>query len=594
MPRLIFKCRYLKNAPKHLANFIEYAATREGVEKVPDSTGLLPATKKQQRLIAEIISKLPDTAGLFEYEDYLKDKTRENALEFIAVALEQNLDLLGKRENYVGYIANRPGAEALGSHGLFTDADLPVVLSKVAEEVANHAGNVWTNVISLRREDAARLGYDNAKAWRDLIRGQRNHIAEQMKIAPENLRWYAAYHNEGHHPHVHLIAYSVNPTEAYLTKQGIENMRSSLAREIFKQDLIQIYSEQTKRRDALTRQSRESMREIIGQISSGVCENKTIEELIARLAERLKHTSGKKKYGYLKAPLKAVVDRIVDELARDERVKQCYEKWCELRNEVLRTYADRLPEPLPLSRRKEFKSIKNMVIAEAMSIGGHHFTFEPDEDMETDLYLAGEDIPKDVSAAAAYFEKTARLGNVHAQYVLAKLYLTGEDMPKDVPKAVELLAKSAMQDNSFAQYRLGKLYMLGKDVPKDVDEAVKWLTASAEQGNQYAQYALGKLYLMGHEVPRDREAAVRWLSLSAGQGNIYAQFFLDHVDSFREPSVLMAATRLMHHLGNIFRNEQKRFGGGVMQVDRKLRKKLAQKKAAQGHAHDDREPRQSY
>jgi hypothetical protein len=202
MPRLILKCRYLKNAPKHLANFIEYAATREGVEKVPDNTGLLPATKKQQRLIAEIISKLPDTAGLFEYEDYLKDKTRENASEFIAVALEQNLDLLGKRENYVGYIANRPGAEALGSHGLFTDADLPVVLSKVAEEVANHAGNVWTNVISLRREDAARLGYDNAKAWRDLIRGQRNHIAEQMKIAPENLRWYAAYHNEGHHPHV--------------------------------------------------------------------------------------------------------------------------------------------------------------------------------------------------------------------------------------------------------------------------------------------------------------------------------------------------------------------------------------------------------
>lgn len=248
----------------------------------------------------------------------------------------------------------------------------------------------------------------------------------------------------------------------------------------------------------------------------------------------------------------------MDELTRDERVARCYEKCCELRNEVLRTYADRLPDPLPLSRRKEFKSIKNMVIAEAMSIGGHHFTFEPDEDMETDLYLAGEDIPKDVSAAAAYFEKMARLGNVHAQYALAKLYLTGEDMPKDVPKAVELLEKSAMQNNSFAQYRLGKLY------------------------------------LMGHEVPRDREAAVRWLSLSAGQGNIYAQFFLDRVDSFREPSVLLAATRLMHHLGNIFRNEQKRFGGGVMQVDRKLRKKLAQKKAAQGHAYDDREPRQSY
>jgi hypothetical protein len=415
-----------------------------------------------------------------------------------------------------------------------------------------------------------------------------------MKINPENLRWYAAYHNEGHHPHAHLIAYSVNPTEAYLTKQGIENMRSSLAREIFKQDLIQIYSEQTKRRDALTRQSRESMREIISQISSGVCENKTIEELISHLAERLKHTSGKKQYGYLKAPLKAVVDQIVDELDRDERVARCYKKWYELRNEVLRTYADRLPPPLPLSRQKEFKNVKNMVIAEALHIGGRHFTFEPDEDMETDLYLAGEDIPKDVAAAVRWLTRSADLGNKYAQYMLAKLYLSGEDILKNVSKAVELLAKSASRNNSFAQYQLGKLYLLGEDVPKDVEAAVKQLTASAEQGNQYAQYTLGKLYLMGHDVPRDREAALKWLTASAAQGNIYAQFFLDRMDSFRNPPVLLTATRLMHHLGNIFRDEQKRFGGGVMQVDRKLRKKLARKKAAQGHAYDDHEPRQSY
>jgi len=594
MPRIIFKCRYLKNAPERLANFVKYVATREGVEKMPGGAGLLPATKKQQRLIDDILQKFPDTADLFEYEDYLKSKTRENASEYITVALEQNLDLLGKRENYVGYIANRPGAEAFGAHGLFTDAGVPVVLSRVAEEVGNHTGNVWTNVISLRRDDAARLGYANAKAWRDLIRGQRNHIAEQMKIAPENLRWYAAYHNEGHHPHAHLIAYSVNPTEAYLTKQGIENMRSSLAREIFKQDLIQIYSEQTKRREALTKQSRESMREIVNQIGSGVCENKTIEELISHLAERLKHTSGKKQYGYLKAPLKAVVDQIVDELARDERVARCYKKWYELRNEVLRTYADRLPPPLPLSRQKEFKNVKNMVIAEAMSIGGHHFTFEPDEDMETDLYLAGEDIPKDVAAAVRWLTRSADLGNKYAQYMLAKLYLSGEDILKNVSKAVELLAKSASRNNSFAQYQLGKLYLLGEDVPKDVEAAVKQLTASAEQGNQYAQYALGKLYLMGHDVPRDREAALKWLTASAAQGNIYAQFFLDRMDSFRNPPVLLTATRLMHHLGNIFRDEQKRFGGGVMQVDRKLRKKLARKKAAQGHAYDDHEPRQSY
>ena len=202
MPRIIFKCRYLKNASVHLSNMVEYVATREGVEKTPDCTGLLPATKKQQKLISEILNKFPETADLFEYEDYLKERTRENATEFISMAVEQNFDHIGKRKNYVGYIANRPRVETLGAHGLFTDAGVPVVLSQVAEEVGSHKGNVWTNVVSLRREDAARLGYDNAKTWRDLIRGQRNIIAEHMKITPENLRWYAAYHDEGHHPHI--------------------------------------------------------------------------------------------------------------------------------------------------------------------------------------------------------------------------------------------------------------------------------------------------------------------------------------------------------------------------------------------------------
>ncbi|MGI6120087.1 MAG: MobP3 family relaxase [Desulfosporosinus sp.] len=280
MPRIIFKCRYLKNAPKaHLANLVEYVATREGVEKVSDSSRLLPATKNQQMLISEILKMMPDISDLFEYEDYLNNPTRENASEFISIALENNLDLIGKKKNFVDYIANRPRVEKFGSHGLFTDEGVPVVLSKVADEVSNHSGNVWTNIVSLRREDASRLGYDNAKSWQDLIRAQRNVIAENMKIAPENLRWYAAFHNESHHPHIHLIAYSINPKEAYVTKQGIENMRGSLAREIFRQDLMQIYEKQTERRNSLNRQSREAMQDIITQIRSGICENKNIEEL---------------------------------------------------------------------------------------------------------------------------------------------------------------------------------------------------------------------------------------------------------------------------------------------------------------------------
>lgn len=555
MPRIIFKCRYLKNAPKaHLANLVEYVATREGVEKVSDSSRLLPATKNQQQLISEILKMLPDTADLFEYEDYLKNPTSENASEFISIALENNLDLIGKKKNFVDYIANRPRVEKIGSHGLFTDEGVPIVLSQVAEEVSNHTGNVWTNIISLRREDAARLGYDSAKSWQDLIRAQRNVIAENMKIAPENLRWYAAFHNESHHPHIHLIAYSINPKEAYVTKQGIENMRGSLAREIFRQDLMQIYEKQTERRNALNRQSREAMQDIIAQIRSGICENKNIEELIAYLVEKLKHTSGKKQYGYLKAPLKEVVNQIVDELTKDERVTELYSSWYEMRNEVLSTYVDKLPPPLPLSQQKEFKSIKNMVIAEALNIGSHHFTFEPDEEQDISIEDDGG-----ITAAITCFEKSAKLGNAPAQYAMAKLYLTGNHLEKDAVKAVELFTKSA------------------------------------EQGNQYAQYALGKLYLLGHDVRQDKETALHWLSAAAAQGNIYAKYLLERMDSFKDPSILLAATRLMHHLGNIFREEyQKAFGNPLIHVDRKLRKKIMEKKLAQGHAYNDHAPHQSY
>jgi len=556
MPRIIFKCRYQKNAAEHLKNLVVYVATREGAEKIPPRSRTLPAAKKQQRLIEDILERFPDAADLFEYEDYLKHPTVENASAFISAALDQNLDQLVHQEVYVNYIATRPRAERLGTHGLFSDDDAPLVLSKVAEEVCGHAGNVWTPIISLRREDATRVGYDNAAAWMALLRKQRNMLAEQMKIVPENLRWYAAFHNEGHHPHCHMIVYSSNPREGYVTKPAIEKMRSGLAREIFQQDLIQLYSEQTVRRNELAGKSREALKEIIGRMSNGTCESENIEVLLTHLAERLKHTSGKKQYGYLKAPLKAIVDQIVDELAKDPRVAEAYAKWCELRNEVLRTYKDELPDPLQLSQQKGFKSIKNMVIAEAISIEGHLFTLEGDE-------------------------------------VAEQLSDDGQEM--NAEKYAELLTKAAELNNSFAQYRLGKRYLLGEGLSKDVETAVEWLTASAEQGNQYAQYALGKLFLVGEDVPRDREAAVRWFTLSAEQGNVCARYFLNHMDSFSNPFLCLAATRLLHHLSRIFREEQRKLSGGPgMQVDSKLRQRLRQKKIALGQAPDDHELKQTY
>ena len=953
MARIILKCPYLKGGEKtaaHLSNLVKYIATRDGVEKMESGHKLWHSTKKQKDLIAQILREFPDVKELFEYEDYLENPNRGNAAEFITIALEQNLDKIGGREKYLDYIANRPRVEKFDSHGLFTAGDEPLVLSQVADEVSGHIGNVWTPIISLRREDAARLGYDNASAWKALLSEKAVELAENLKIHPDHLKWYAAFHNESHHPHIHMVCYSTDPREGYLTKQGIKKMKSSLANEIFRQELIPLYGEKTQRRDDLKEQAAKSMRELIRQMKSGVLQSDRMEQLLTHLAERLQVVGGKKQYGYLKADLKNVVDEIVDELAQDSRVSEAYRLWWEVRGRIESIYTETPSEPPPLSRCDDFKPIRNMVIQEALLIGSMTFEEtacvetalpEPDNDLEMPLsdmadeedqepidvsggrpssdeasadkessdswwtdgykqakqYLYGNEdtgIPqdfekarelflaeadadnplalcdlgrmsadglgceadagkayrwyekalavfhaaeeekpwkyteyrigkmyaaalgteqnylqaadwltlsadenykyaqyslgglyyhgkgvdqdheiafalytrsadqsfpyasfelgkmlrdgngcvknqqdadrrfkeaflgfvsleeqshddklqyrlgwmllngvgtdKDEARAKEYFDKAASLGNPFACYQLAKLilsdekappqdvekalgylrkaveaenpyaayflgklyekgqhvpqniaeairlytlsagqdndfaayrlgklylggegvlkdvesairwltfaadrknqfaeyalgvlYFKGEDVPKDVPKALDYLKRSAGQGNQFAQYRLGKIYLMGEDVPKDIQTVLQFLTAAAEQGNQYAQYTLGKLYMVGKDVPKNKETAVRWFTLSAAQGNIYAQFFLDHMDDFKDPSVLLAGTRLLHHMSRVFADNAPPLKPPGQRIDRKLLRKLREKKQAQGHARDDHE-----
>ena len=274
MPKLILRCNYLKNAPpSHLQNFVQYIGTREGVEKVSDTTALLPATAKQKELIQDILNRIEDADRMHEYYDYIQKPTRENASEFITQALENNLDIIAKKKNYIDYLANRPRVERIGTHGLFSYAGESVVLSKVAEEVASHEGVIWTNVISLRREDAERLGYDSAAQWQELLRSRVQTFAENYKIDSTNLKWYAAFHDESHHPHVHLVIYSQNPHEGYLTRQGIETMRSVLAHDIFRQDFMSIYERKTKQRNLLKEQAEETLQRLIRQMQTGVCHN---------------------------------------------------------------------------------------------------------------------------------------------------------------------------------------------------------------------------------------------------------------------------------------------------------------------------------
>lgn len=368
MDKIILKCRYIKSGKvKHSKNLINYIATRDSVEKMDGSWEYLPATVEQQRLIKKILKDLPDTTSNFEYKDYLSSPTRKNASEFITRAIEDNPEVINQRKKYVEYIAKRPRVEKLGSHGLFTDDNVPINLSKVSETVANHKGIVWTDIISLKREDAERLGYDDSYAWQKLIRSNVPAMAESMKIPIEDLRWYAAFHNEGHHPHVHVVAYSVGK-QPYMTEQGILKLKSAFARDIFRQDLLQIYSKQTIYRDDIKERSREIINDISEQISKGNYENKTVEMLLEKLTNELGNYTGRKVYGYIPKSAKNIVDAIVDEIAKDEKISALYALWYEQRNNVILTYQDNLPKKIPLSQNKEFKSIRNAVVNEAFKL----------------------------------------------------------------------------------------------------------------------------------------------------------------------------------------------------------------------------------
>lgn len=368
MARFILKWRYIKSGtPKHNAHLVKYIATREGAEKCDASWKHQPATLEQQKLIEELVRDFPDTKNSLEYADYLSLKTKSAASEFISYVLDENIDRIGKKENYVGYIAMRPRVEKQGTHGLFSQEDRPINLSEVAEEVANHDGVVWTTILSLRREDAEKLGYDHAKAWKDMLRSQADVLANSRGIPLADLRWYAAFHNESYHPHVHIIAYSVGK-EPYMTEHGLKKMKSQFAKEIFKQELYHIYDEQTVHRDELRQASREMIADIVGQINNSVYENEVVELMLKRLVDTLKDYTGKKVYGYLPKPAKNLINGIVDELAKDERIAALYDLWYKQRDEIVRIYQDHFPERIPLSQNKEFKSIRNAVLQEALKL----------------------------------------------------------------------------------------------------------------------------------------------------------------------------------------------------------------------------------
>ena len=645
MARLIVKSPYIKcGAGQNAGGYLKYIATRERVEIIPDDR---PPTRKQEQLIQKLVKDFPDTKELLEYNDY---KAKANASSFITLALEQNWNRIQATEGYAKYIALRPRAERLGSHGLFGDAD-HVSLDAAMDELEHYTGNVWTHIISLHREDAERLGYDHADTWRTLLRTHRNDIATAMKIPPEDFRWYAAFHDEGNHPHVHMMAWSAKPNQAYLSKDGIRQIKSMLTNQIFRQELLHVYEQKSKSRDELVAEARKAMLKLAKAMREMTCIHPEAEQMIWNLSRQLGQVGGKKTYGYLPKPMKKLVDEIIDQMARLPTVDTCYQTWWELQCQVEDYYSeDKKRTRPPLSQQKEFRQIKNAVIKEAEHIRMNRISFE-DAEMQDDseqistydMSYACQDLHsvanddrfplEERDEAAEQLEQLAEDGDAYAQYIigtayrdggllipdtvktqkfleraaeqdldvaqyaLGKLYLSDDADVHDSAKGIYWLKRSAENGNDFAAYRLGKEYLSGKNVSKDTSTAAEYLRQAADNGSAYAQYLLGKLTLMGEGVPKDMDAAYEWFSAARDNGHTYAEFFLKRMERGEQepPSVLLSATRLLHHMSNIFRDNAPRPAAPAgIQIDRKQLQRLREKKMAMGHKWNDHENEQSH
>ena len=634
MAGLIVKSPYIKGGG---GGYLRYIATRERVEILPDGR---PPTRKQEQLITKLVKDFSNVKTLSEYADYTEHPSKANASALITKALEEHWDEVHNSDGYARYIATRPRAERLGTHGLFGDEDT-VDLERAMGELDHYTGNVWTHIFSLKREDAARLGYDNAKAWRTLLQANRHEIAAAMNIPLNHFRWYAAFHDEGEHLHVHMMAWSTQPWEAYLTRDGIRRIKSVLANQIFRQEMLHTYEQKSQSRDELVREARRAIAHLTREMADGICNCPAAEMMMQKLMVQLETVKGKKSYGYLPKPVKKTVDEVVDRLEELPVVQQCYEHWLELQNQVDSYYYDSPRVRKKLSQEKEFRQIKNAVIQEAEQIRLGEPTFEDGELAEQDeevdereisfaceelrwllldgrlpleardqaaerlerlaeqgdthaqfvmgqLYRDGPLLIPDSQKAKRWFTLAAERGMPEAQYALGKLFLSGDLEVNNTDEGLRWLRQAAQRGNTYAAYRLGKEHLTGKHAPKNGENAVHWFHLSAKQGNPYAQYMLGKLYLEGKAVPRDQEQSAQWFRQSSAQGNRYAHFFLDRQSDLRPPGVMLSVTRLLHHLSRIFQeNSLPAAGPGIIQIDRKRLRQLREKRIALGHKPDD-------
>ena len=595
LSQIIVTSRYLKSGTQKSKNkrrnYTKYIATRETVEVRDQNTidRKDNATKNQQELLRDLLSDFPEAKRYLEYEDYTANPTVENASELISTIIERNADVIGNRQNFVGYMAMRPGVQKRGSHGLFNEKDEPIILDRVANEIANHKGNVWSHVISLRREDAIRLGYDNSEAWRQLVMRHISDIAKNQKISLCNLKWYAAFHDTTHHPHIHLLVYSENTKEGFLTNEGINKIRSAFANDIFKDDLQSIYQEQTLSRDELKAVSKTEFESVVRKIQQSDFENPQLENLIRKLYSQLQNVKGKKVYGYLPQEVKETVNSIFSELANDDNIRQLYEKWCSLESLKYKTYTQKEKELPPLVDNKVFQPVRNMIIRTVLDMNYPVIDVEIEEPEPTEQF-ANDDFYVDIllkfdESEQSENDKVTFSDNEEltaeeftcsnesavtvdiddepqSKYYLkwstaykeaCKIIYNKQSKLEDFQKAEQLLLNESRSGNVLAIQDLGKLYSTDKLGEKDEKKSFSFYE-EAFQGfmeiepdsdfmfpyepkfdgqimkpvnmRSYVWYRIGKMHCYGLGTEQDYEKAFQWFLKSSQEGHKFAQYSL--------------------------------------------------------------------
>lgn len=480
------------------------------------------------------------------------------------------------RGGYVEYVATREGVEVLrsgmvgyvgerrGSHGLFSDEGVKVNLSAIRREIDGHPGNVWGFIISLKREDAERFGYNTAEEWMNLLRSRRNDIAKEMSIAPSNLRWVAAYHNKEKNPHVHMMVWSSRPQEPHLSKKGIHNIKQTLAGDIFRQDLISIYKKQTTARDDLKERYRERIKELAFEVQNG---NHTFSaELMMKmqlLSEKLQKHMGKKVYGYLDKDTKSLVNEIVKLLGTDEKIAELYDSWYGYKCETVRTYTDEMPAKIPIENNEEFKSIRNNLVKIASEINLP--SQQPDRDIDYDYSELADQADNFLS-----LYKQANRGNPFGAYRLGRYYLEKTDDMEDAEYWLQQAADDGVEvasyliykgyrDRKFDETPSNKMKYLRKAVDakfgyaeyeyakylkdKSPESAKEYLMRAASHGSFQAEYTLGKMLF----EEGDREKAREWLESSAKsdawtQTRVGLLFYYEYADYQKGKELLQRAS----------------------------------------------------